>query len=457
MNKQHFYILALLIIASCSNATNPKEQFLKRYKKGIIIDKVECGGTNDQSYCLYLPSAYDINKSFPVIYAFDPHADGHLPVALLTEVAEKYNYIVVGSNNSRNGLSADVLNDILNHLLSDSKTKLAIDSNNIYLIGFSGGARVAAYVAQSIEGVKAVVGCSAGIQLRNAAPAFTFIGISSYGDMNYLEMKQTQANLQQLNAKSELLVFNGKHEWPPKSTLNEAFDILEFYKMKTDSKLINGDLIAKYLKNNLANADILKNYNRTDSLIKAFVILKKTIAVLDKIGDISKAKEKLDEIANNTEIKKYLNEEKELEIYEARKQQEFLSAFDSKNDAWWNNELKLLDIGCNNSNMLISNTSYRLKAHISLSCYSYSMRALQTQNWKLASLFTHIYQKVDPENPDCYYALACLYANINQKEKAIEALKTAIKYGFSNLSKMQNDALLSSLHGLAEFDNLINK
>ena len=37
------------------------------------------------------------------MYAFDPGARGKLPVELMKDAAERFGYIVVGSNNSRNG------------------------------------------------------------------------------------------------------------------------------------------------------------------------------------------------------------------------------------------------------------------------------------------------------------------------------------------------------------------
>ncbi len=456
MKKQHLYLLALTIIISCSKASNPKELFLKHYQKGSIIEKVECKGSSDQTYCLYMPSGYDITKSLPVIYAFDPHGDGHLPVALLKDIAEKYNYVIIGSNNCRNGLSSDDLNYSLSQLLNDTKNKLAIDTNRIFLTGFSGGARIACALAQSIAGAKGVIACSAGFQPLNAAPPFTFIGISSSGDMNYLEMKKLDNTLQKFNADNYFMLFEGKHEWCPKFVLEEAITMLEIKAMNDKTIAVNKSVVDGYLTNNLLKAKQLKESNQTDSLYKAYNILKRTIKSIDKLTDIAKLKTLLTEIEQKPDLQRYINELNALEIYESMKQQEFMAAFENKQDLWWNAELKRLDTDANDKNGLKSNQAKRLKGYISLSCYSYSNRALQTQNWKYAALFTHIYQKVDPENPDCYYALASLYANTNQKEKAVVSLQSAIKLGFSNKNKLQNDPILNPLHGMPEFEKLLN-
>ena len=38
---------------------------------GRILDRVACNASQDQTYSLYLPSAYDPGRAWPVIFAFD--------------------------------------------------------------------------------------------------------------------------------------------------------------------------------------------------------------------------------------------------------------------------------------------------------------------------------------------------------------------------------------------------
>jgi hypothetical protein len=69
---------------------------------GKIIERVVCLKDDSQSYALYLPPNYTTDRRWPVIYAFDPAARGLRPVERFKDAAEKYGYIIVGSNNSRN-------------------------------------------------------------------------------------------------------------------------------------------------------------------------------------------------------------------------------------------------------------------------------------------------------------------------------------------------------------------
>ncbi len=88
-------VLLLLITSSISAQQN--------LQRGVLLPEVVSQQHSDQTYALYLPSAYAPNKKWPIVYAFDPAARGRMPVELMKDAAEKYGYIVVGSNNSRNG------------------------------------------------------------------------------------------------------------------------------------------------------------------------------------------------------------------------------------------------------------------------------------------------------------------------------------------------------------------
>src|SRR5438552_19004603 len=85
----------LLLLAQVSWAAD--------WATGQVIPDINCAADASQSYALYLPTNYDTARAWPVIFAFDPGARGRVPVERYQAAAEKYGYIVAGSNNSRNG------------------------------------------------------------------------------------------------------------------------------------------------------------------------------------------------------------------------------------------------------------------------------------------------------------------------------------------------------------------
>jgi len=99
MTSHRLTLTALLVVM----AYNAFAGYEGRIAPGKVIPEVRSLADSTQRYALYLPSAYDSNESWPVIYAFDPAGQGALAVELFAPAAERFGYIVAGSNNSENG------------------------------------------------------------------------------------------------------------------------------------------------------------------------------------------------------------------------------------------------------------------------------------------------------------------------------------------------------------------
>ena len=126
------------------------------FETGKVIPHVTCKTDAAQSYALYIPAKGN-KETFPVIYFFDPHADGSLPLNKYKALADEYDFILIGSNNSKNGNDWSTTENIWSTLFDDTQKRLKINSNRIYTCGFSGGAKVASYVALNHRDIKGVI------------------------------------------------------------------------------------------------------------------------------------------------------------------------------------------------------------------------------------------------------------------------------------------------------------
>ncbi|HSN50405.1 MAG TPA: hypothetical protein VLR52_04170, partial [Bacteroidales bacterium] len=135
------FLFFLTIFLGCSTGSAKKEVMTP--EKGKVVDRVECVSDSGFTYSVYLPTSYSGKIRFPVILSFDPHGSGNLPVTLYKDLAEKYGYILTGSDNSRNGQDGNLTMSAIRSLINEVKTRFSVDTNRIYTLGFSGGARVA--------------------------------------------------------------------------------------------------------------------------------------------------------------------------------------------------------------------------------------------------------------------------------------------------------------------------
>jgi dienelactone hydrolase len=212
------------------NASNAAEKL----RPGELTREVRCTANVGQSYALYLPKNYTPSRLWPVVYAFDPAARGSVPLELMKDAAEKYGFILAGSNNSRNGPWKPEW-EAAQAVVQDVHARLAIDNRRSYFAGFSGGARAAASIAQ-------VCRCAAGVLLNGAGfpqdippvkeaafPVFAAVGTH---DFNYVEMVQLGEKLQGLGFPHFLRTFEGPHQWAPAAVMDQALAWFRLQAMK---------------------------------------------------------------------------------------------------------------------------------------------------------------------------------------------------------------------------------
>jgi hypothetical protein len=198
--------------------------------RGVVIDSVTVSDDSAQSYALYLPSDYTPDRAWNLLLAFHPGARGVAFVEKYRAAAERYGYIVAGSNNSRNG-SWDTITRAVRAVSRDVGRRFVVDAERVYVTGHSGGARVAMEVALGPNDIAGVIASSAGFP--DAKPRrsvrFPIFATAGIDDFNYLELKRLDAAL---TTPHRLAIFDGGHSLPPDDVAREAIEWLELQAMR---------------------------------------------------------------------------------------------------------------------------------------------------------------------------------------------------------------------------------
>jgi poly(3-hydroxybutyrate) depolymerase len=279
-----------------------------------------------------LPAGYDPRRPWPLILAFDPGGRGRRPVEQYQAAAEKFGYIVAGSNVSRNGSWA-VSMAAAQFMSADVTTRFAIDTKRVYTAGMSGGARVAMGIALNAPNVVAgVVASSAGYpdsKPRKTLP-FVVFGTAGTEDFNWLEMRSLDHTL---GSPHHVAVFEGGHVWLPSELAVEAVEWLDLQAMKTgrlprDEARLNSIFTARQAKA-VAIESEYQRYQALEALAADFegirsVSFQKTKAVRD-----AQKKEQAEEYQERRLLGDILGWEQELSNSEQRSQ-----AFAKLADQW---------------------------------------------------------------------------------------------------------------------------
>jgi poly(3-hydroxybutyrate) depolymerase len=220
--------------------------------RGEIVDDVPCQHNASQRYALYLPSYFDLSRQWPVILAFDGGGRGREGVERYRAAAEKYGYVVAGSNNSRNG-PWNVGLDAAAAMTADIKGRFPIDLKRIYAAGMSGGARVAIMVAQNSGEIAGVLASSGGYSTTfHKAERFPFFGSAGTEDFNYREMRAVD---RLMTSPHRVEVFEGGHTWLPSEMATRAVEWMEIQAMKNALRARDETLIAELFSKRVARAN----------------------------------------------------------------------------------------------------------------------------------------------------------------------------------------------------------
>lgn len=241
--------LLLCIAVAAQNAAQPANQ---QATLGGITPKVVCATNPAQDYALFLPSNYDAHRKWPIVYAFDAAARGRLPLELAQEAAERYGYIMAGSNQSRN-FDAKVRAAAVECLWQDTHARLNIDDARIYVTGFSGGSRLAGELAETCNPTFCVAGVIAhGAGFPDAVRPkgeVKFVYFATVGDLdfNHPEMIELRNQLEAAGIPNRLIVFPGTHQWGPAETWHAALGWMQLQAMRKgtiakDAAFIDGQL-----------------------------------------------------------------------------------------------------------------------------------------------------------------------------------------------------------------------
>ncbi|MFH0894843.1 MAG: hypothetical protein V2A54_10455 [Bacteroidota bacterium] len=446
----------LLISCGSSKKNTTEEKKYPQLEKGKVIRSVKLLSDSTQSFAVYLPKNYDTTKLWPVIIAFDPHADGALPVEKYDSLAELYGYIFVASNNSKNGMKKNETHTIATNLIADIKTRFKVDQKRVYLMGFSGGGRVAGSTALSDGGIAGVISCSAGLNAMvggQPLKTFAFYGIAGDGDFNYLEMLTEEPFLKKQGFDLFLQKFSGTHEWPPVNCVADAFVWMQLKAMRDGAVPKEDAFIQKIITAKKSEAAM---FEKQGNATEAFASLYFLLTGLNKLTDVKEFNTELIRIMELPAYQKASDEFRTLMNSEIEKQKEYRDAFDSKDKKWWEAELNTRKAGAKSKDQKGA-SNRRLLGMIGILSYSYCNSAIQSHRDAELEKYLFIYLTAEPDNTEAHYMNAILMARQDKKKEAFVALNTAVDKGFADKPRLMNDQEFSKINTDQDFQKILNR
>jgi hypothetical protein len=405
-----------------------------QFPAGRVIDSIHCRNDASQSYAVYIP-AKSGNDALPAIYFFDPHGAGSLPLHKYRALADVYGFILIGSNNSKNGNDWNTTETIWRRLEEDTRQRLKINGSRLYTAGFSGGAKVASFVAIQHPGIKGVVVNGAGLPDGVSAGDFSFslTAIAGEGDMNRSDLVMLDGELDKTRTRHRILSFEGKHEWAPENTMRLAFagwqlDAMDAKLVPRNETFING-WVAKSRERETAHEE-------ENNLIKAWQECRLSIQLLEGLIDTRWFKQRKTSLEGNPLYKNQRQQEQDLLVTEQNTKAGYMQHFQTGDMAYWTSTID----GLRAKSVLktAEGAMYqRLLAYLSLAFYSISNQLINAGQNDAARHFSDLYKLDDPTNSEAWYFSAVLDAREGNGAAVKSDLQTAVRYGFNDRRRLR--------------------
>ncbi|MFQ5741387.1 MAG: hypothetical protein ACE5JX_20510 [Acidobacteriota bacterium] len=422
---------------------------------GQVLERMVCLADPEQGYTLYLPSNYDAGLQWPLIIALDPGARGVVPARRFSQAAERYGYIVVASNNSRNGPLEPAIKAI-GILWQEATQRFSVDRRRVYLTGFSGGARMAVQLAQGSV-ASGVIACGAGLLKGDPTRLpFLFVGVAGNRDMNHLEVKMLVDNLKTLGTTARFFTFDGKHSWPPPAVLTRAVEWLELKAMEASLKPRNEVFIQTLFQSALDQAE---KERQSGDLYQARRSYRDIVSDFGPFLDLEAQRDELEALTGNPTYRHQVQQVEKLEAIERRTIREILDVIlgqkPDRKMKWWRKKIaSIRALQKDPKDARQRRLARRLIDFVWLNGLEKSWFASKAKEYPRSIYLARVALLVRPESSGLLYHLAKTYALNHQDKRSMETLRKALKAGLDP-ERARKEAAFSNLADKARFRALV--
>lgn len=288
-------------------------------EEGVIHDSIWVDDIKKESIAIYLPKKKMKDGKRPVIFIFEPAARGSLGIAPFIKSADKFGYLLVCSNNSKNG-PFNTNFPIADRMFRFVSKRFRIDIKRVYTSGFSGGARLACSLAENNAQITGVIACGAGFSMDSGLlptnSGFSYAALIGTQDMNYKEIYYSKSLLARAKVPFEIFTFEINHKWPEPDQVEEAMNWMHLEEVKNQLVQKIDPIINELYSNSYL---IAKDYEANDKWVLAAERYKRILKTFNRHFDCDSIQQRFDALIRSKEytrnkklIEQNFTKEKEL-------------------------------------------------------------------------------------------------------------------------------------------------
>ena len=434
-------------------------------RKGVVIDTLSINDSIAETYSIYLPTTFNPEKTWPVIFVFDSNGRGSRAAQLFRQAAEEQGYIIAASNNI--GEKETLLNNVKigTRLINTVFNYFPIDNNMVYTSGFGEGARVASVMPTAfpvIKGVLAIGDVWVNVDYIKNEAKFFFLGMAGYKDHKFNSVLETAQFLKRAKLQSEFYPYDGGGEWPPADVLNNAIGTLTLGAMAKGHRPKDLGMVENLYEAELESVEGLR---RGMQFYKAHQLLELMDSKYAVYGKSSQLKEKMQELRKE---RLYKNQSRDYSNAAAKEADlldryyyffnEDVSSANFENLGWWSQQIKeLQDLQVSN-NIAEAEMAHRLEGELRDMAKTGFLDLKEAKVAIDPMIFTAILQTIfDKQDPEGYRNIISLSAQDGDYFTALLYLEDLLKTGYKDLESLYDIPGTLDLKMSPEYNSLVKQ
>lgn len=437
----------------------------KEFPRGSLVEGIACRNDPTQTYTLYLPSSYVEETQWPVLFVFDPRGRSVMAAEIFRDAAERYGWILLSSDNTRsdgpwepNAKAVSAMWPELGHY--------AYDPRRVYATGFSGGAMVAWWVGQQTKALAGVISSGSRPMDRDHPDTevpFAHFGAAGEAEFNYLPTRELDVIAAKAGAPHRFEAFEGPHRWMPPEKALEAIEWMELQAMRVGSRPKQDALVAELLEKDLEEVVTLETANKILEAQRRYDSIARTF---EGLLDVEKVRRKAAVLAESSEFKKGLKQEKAAFAFEHVQRNLNRTAFQKLHgpDAELSPDRLAIDLRLTSLLRRSREDSYRglaarraLNSLNSFLTFYLPRDFLANQAYNRAAVVLELATRINEGRPILWYRLASAWSQAGRTKKAIQALAQAVDAGYSDLEYLTTDRDLDPLRESSDYAAIVDR
>jgi len=456
--------LLLVIFAAFTfgNLLNAQEF---RIVKGGVTDSLPISGSSD-TYALYTPSGYTTEKSWPVIFVFDPKGRGATTANLFRGAAENQKYLIVSSNIKLKSRPIDSIIQTATQMMNGVLNSFPVNPALVYTAGMGEGAQVSSalpIIYKQMAGVMAIGNSFVNPKYVDRSNPYMFIGIAGDKDYMVYEMESYLKFYDDLDFNTEIYYFDGKeNEWPAPAVIANAMSGFTLEAIKNGKRENQQKFIEELYENEIAYTETLR---RKRQYLDAYKKLDRLKDKYETFGFEDDIKERMKTIKRTDGFKSQRRDFKAATSYEKQQQAEYeyllindIMTINFQNIGWWAYQVDELEKLKENAEDAKSEMAFRLLGYLDF----VTKKEFDNITNSSASIDSKIFISVlrtaiNKNDPEAYLKVISLAGTDGDYETALLYLEDLLKTGYSDMESLYNIDGALDLRFSPEYNEIIRK